>query len=160
MNEELQRIKRENRVYQDFLNTAIDFIRTYADRCHHGKEEDILFRDLAKKQISNEHKNIMEELIKEHVYGRSILKKLIDAKNNHTQDNKDAINVIIANMKLLIKFYQKHIEKEDKHFFLPCMNYFDTQEQATMLQEFWDFDKKLIHERYKKTVEQFETKKR
>ena len=29
-----------------FVDTAVDFIRTYADRTHHGKEEDILFRDL------------------------------------------------------------------------------------------------------------------
>jgi hemerythrin-like domain-containing protein len=28
-----------------FIDTAVDFIRFYADRTHHGKEEDILFRD-------------------------------------------------------------------------------------------------------------------
>jgi hemerythrin-like domain-containing protein len=35
-----------------FLDTAIDFFKTYADRCHHGKEEDILFRELSKKDLS------------------------------------------------------------------------------------------------------------
>lgn len=29
-----------------FIDTAVDFIRIYADRTHHGKEEDILFREL------------------------------------------------------------------------------------------------------------------
>ena len=29
-----------------FIDTAVDFIRTYADRCHHGKEEDLLFKAL------------------------------------------------------------------------------------------------------------------
>ena len=29
-----------------FLLEAIDFMRAYADRCHHGKEEDILFNEL------------------------------------------------------------------------------------------------------------------
>ncbi len=29
-----------------FVDTMVDFIRTCADRCHHGKEENILFRDL------------------------------------------------------------------------------------------------------------------
>ena len=28
------------------VDKAVDFIRTYADRTHHGKEEDILFRGL------------------------------------------------------------------------------------------------------------------
>ena len=34
-----------------FIDTAVDFIRTYADRCHHGKEEDLLFEALAAKEI-------------------------------------------------------------------------------------------------------------
>lgn len=32
-----------------FIEDAVEFIRIYADRCHHGKEEDILFRELDKK---------------------------------------------------------------------------------------------------------------
>ena len=31
------------------VDTAVDFIRMYADRTHHGKEEDILFRELSKR---------------------------------------------------------------------------------------------------------------
>ncbi len=32
-----------------FVETIVDFIKTYADRTHHGKEEDILFIELAQK---------------------------------------------------------------------------------------------------------------
>ncbi|MGD9676204.1 MAG: hemerythrin domain-containing protein, partial [Candidatus Bipolaricaulia bacterium] len=35
-----------------FVDLAVDFIRTYADRTHHGKEEDILFRNLDRKGLS------------------------------------------------------------------------------------------------------------
>jgi hemerythrin-like domain-containing protein len=52
MNINVEDIKNENRVKLLFIDTAVDFIRTYADRCHHGKEEDILFRNLAKKKTS------------------------------------------------------------------------------------------------------------
>ena len=45
-----------------FIEEAIDFFKVYADRCHHGKEEDILFRDLSKKDLSPEHKVMMDEL--------------------------------------------------------------------------------------------------
>ena len=37
-----------------FIDTAVDFIRIYADRTRHGKEEDILFRDLGAKDLSAE----------------------------------------------------------------------------------------------------------
>ena len=53
-----------------FIETAVDFIRTYAYLCHHGKEEDILFRDLAGKRLSDEHRKTMDELIAEHVVAR------------------------------------------------------------------------------------------
>ena len=45
------KIKKDNLTDIDFIDDCIDFIRTYADRCHHGKEEDILFRDLRNKKL-------------------------------------------------------------------------------------------------------------
>ena len=38
-----------------FIDAAVDFIRTYADQVHHGKEEDILFAALQEKPLSPEH---------------------------------------------------------------------------------------------------------
>ena len=32
------------------INGTVDFIVTYADKTHHGKEEDILFRELESKR--------------------------------------------------------------------------------------------------------------
>jgi hemerythrin-like domain-containing protein len=39
------------------------------------------------------------------------------------------------------ELYPAHIEKEDKHFFLPVMGYFSEEEQAGMLAEFYEFDR-------------------
>lgn len=158
MNKKLKNIEQKNEVDLDFIETSVDFIRNYADKRHHGKEEDILFRDLDKKQLSTEHKRIMNELIKEHVLGRNNVKKLVDAKESYTRGNKEVLNDITVNMEILIKFYPKHIEKEDKHFFVPCMYYFTEQERNDMLNEFEEFDKKLTHRDYEKIVEQLEGK--
>ncbi|MCK9393122.1 MAG: hypothetical protein M0Q01_16315, partial [Syntrophales bacterium] len=65
--EEMERTRRVNPV---FIDTAVDFIRIYGDRTHHGKEEEILFRELVKKKLTPEHARIMDELIQEHVYAR------------------------------------------------------------------------------------------
>lgn len=43
-----------------FIEGAVDFFRTYADRCHHGKEEHILFRDLAMKTLSPDLHRIID----------------------------------------------------------------------------------------------------
>jgi hemerythrin-like domain-containing protein len=64
---------------------------------------------------------------------------------------------VIGCLKELAQFYPQHIEKEDKHFFYPCMDYFTKQEQDAMLFEFYEFDRKMIHEKYKKVVESLRT---
>jgi hemerythrin-like domain-containing protein len=77
---EAARIRDTNEINPVFIDNAVDFIRVYAARTHHGKEEDILFRDLAKKDMTAEEKRIMAELIQEHVVGRKTVGDLMDAK--------------------------------------------------------------------------------
>jgi len=158
MQANLENIRKEGKVDPAFVDTAVDFIRTYADRCHHGKEEDILFRDLAKKKMPEEYRRIMQELIEEHKMGRNNVKKIVEAKEKYAQGNRDALSDIVSNMEKLINFYPKHIEKEDKHFFIPCMNYFTEQERDAMLNEMSEFDGNMIHEKYGKIVERYEKK--
>jgi hemerythrin-like domain-containing protein len=153
MAEELPKMEEKRGANIGFLSEAIDFIRTYADRCHHGKEEDILFRNLAPKPLSPEHKKLMNELVEEHISARKIVSRLADAKDRYSRTQKDGFQEIITCLKELVKFYPSHIAKEDRHFFLPCMNYFTREEKDAILQEFWAFDKNLIHEKYKKMVE-------
>ena len=156
MKRELRRIKEKDEVDTAFIDDAIDFIRTYADLCHHGKEEGILFRDLAKKQLSPEYKKTMDELIQEHVLARKMVGRLVSAKESFARGESTALKDIEDRLQQLSDFYPAHIEKEDKHFFIPCMGYFTEQEQDNMLQEFCDFDKNVIHEKYKRVVEHLE----
>lgn len=156
MENEALRISRDELPKAEFINTAVDFIQIYADKCHHGKEEDILFRDLDKKDISSEHRSLMEQLIQEHVWGRETVAKLIEAKDMYINGEMNAKDDILAEMNKLIDFYPKHIDKEDNHFFKPCMDYFTDQEKETMLKECFDFDRELIHEKYESIVENLE----
>ena len=136
-----------------FIDTAVDFIRIYADRTHHGKEEDILFRELKKKKLTPEHARIMDELIQEHVYSRRTVGKLVAAKERYVAGDRAAVMDIVALLKELATFYPRHITKEDKPFFHECQRYFSDGELDEMLGEFWDFDRKMIHEKYEKLVE-------
>ena len=71
LRDELGNIARTGRVDLRLLDFSIDFFKTYADRCHHGKEEDILFRELKNKPLSAEHRTIIDELIEEHAFARN-----------------------------------------------------------------------------------------
>jgi hemerythrin-like domain-containing protein len=150
---EIKKIDAQKRVNTVFIDMAVDFIRTYADRTHHGKEEDILFRDLVKKRLTPEHARIMDELIAEHRYARQVVGKLVAARDRYVK-GEDATQEIITYLKELAQFYPVHIAKEDKQFFYPCMDYFTKTEQDQMLSEFNEFDRNMIHEKYRKVVDQ------
>ena len=146
-------IDHSKRADVDFLLTAVDFMRTYADRVHHGKEEDILFKELAAKNLSAEHKRIMDELIQEHVTARKMVGALLAAREKYIAGDNSSLAEIAELLQKIGGFYPAHIEKEDKHFFYPVLDYFSKEEQDNMLKEFWEFDRKVIHEKYQKVVE-------
>ncbi len=139
------------RVDPQFIDAAVDFIRTYADRLHHGKEEGILFRDLESKPLIAEHRRIMVQLVEEHRYARSVVGELVAARTAYGAGGDLA--PVVENMRRLVTFYPRHIALEDKGFFLPVMKYFDAAEQKRMLEEFRTVDEQMIHEKYRSVVE-------
>ncbi|MCE5265600.1 MAG: hemerythrin domain-containing protein [Deltaproteobacteria bacterium] len=94
----------------------------------------------------------MEELVEEHRYARAIVGRLVEAKDRYLK-GEDTSQEVIGHMLELASFYPRHIEKEDKHFFYPCMEYFTRDEQGAMLSEFWEFDRRMIHEKYQNVFE-------
>ncbi len=152
----LKAIEEHSDIAPGFIETTVDFIRTYADRCHHGKEEDILFRELKKKNVSPQHERIMEELVEEHVWGRNTTKALLEAYIRFQHGNTESLSHVISQLKALVDFYPVHIEKEDRHFFRPVMEYFTQEERDAMLAEGFEFDRKLIHEKYRDVVDNAE----
>jgi hemerythrin-like domain-containing protein len=152
LKKEGDRIEHEGNVQAEFLDTAIDFNRTYVDRCHHRKEEDILLRELDTKKPTDEHRRIMNEILDEHQQARNALADLEDAKTRYLKGDREALSRIISIIRFFVELYSRHIEKEDRHFFLPCMEYFSREEKDAMLAQEYEFDRNLIHEIYKEKV--------
>jgi len=155
----LAQIQSSGKINPHFVDTAVDFIRIYADRTHHGKEEEILFHDLDKRPLSAYDRSIMNELIQEHVFGRHTTKALVDANTRYRNGETAALNEIADKLNTLVGFYPKHIEKEDKVFFPASRKYFTGDEDQAMLAEFREFDRKMIHEKYESIVKVLEKPK-
>jgi len=136
-----------------FIDKVVDFIRTYADRTHHGKEEDILFVVLAQKSMSAEDQRVMEELIQEHVMARKMTGELVAANGLYRSGDTSALPTISEKLAALAAFYPPHIAKEDKVFFPAYMSYLSAEEDQALLQRFWEFDRQMIHEKYRAIVE-------
>ena len=88
----LENIRQTGQTDLAFIDTAVDFLRTYADRCHHGKEEDILFRELDRKKLADEHRHTMTGLVQDHKTARKTVAALVQARNRYEQGNSDALD--------------------------------------------------------------------
>jgi hemerythrin-like domain-containing protein len=98
----------------------------------------------------------MNELIEEHVLGRHTTQALVDANTRYRNGDVTALADIVNKLQTLVDFYPKHIQKEDKVFFPASMAYLTDEEDQSILAEFWEFDRKMIHEKYKSLVEGLE----
>jgi len=115
-----------------------------------------MFRDLHKKQLSDKDLQLMNELIEDHIFSRSTTKALVEANMRYRRGNEAALGEVTACLKTLVEFYPKHIKKEDVVFFPASRTYFSDEEDRAMLAEFLEFDRKMIHEKYKAVVKEFE----
>jgi hemerythrin-like domain-containing protein len=153
INEQLKIMIRSNKVDLDFIHRVINFMRDYVDKCHHGKEEDILFGDLAKINMTKEDKKIMKELIYEHVAGRENVDALAEAKEKYKSGNREFINDIIDALKKLADFYRCHMEKEEKYFFIPCAAYLNKEKEDMIVRRFYEFDSGIVYGIYASVIE-------
>ena len=106
--------------------------------------------------MSDADRKVMDELIEEHVFGRSTTKALVKANELYRNGDAAALADIASCLRTLVEFYPRHIEKEDKIFFPAARAYFTEDEDQAMLAKFMDFDRAMIHEKYTSVVDKLE----
>jgi hemerythrin-like domain-containing protein len=99
------------RNWQFFLD-AVDFIRNYADRFHHAKEEDVLFVELIKNGMP-EKQSPIEAMHIEHDQGRAFVRNMADAAEKALAGEAGQVSIIAENAKGYITLLREHIDKED-----------------------------------------------
>ena len=149
----LRSFREHDQVDTAYVDTAIDFIRTYADFCHHGKEEGILFLALEGKELEPPLVHLMKELVLEHDWARATTKRLAEANRAYAEGDTDQLAPGLRLLRQIQSFYPGHITKEESRFFNPCLEYFSEDELTAMGSEFAEFDRKVIHEKYRRLVE-------
>lgn len=95
-----------------FYLDGIDFIRQYADRFHHAKEEDVLFEALVKNGMPKEHSPVAAMLM-EHDQGRAFVKNMEEAVREAQAGRSGSYQAIADNALGYAELLKQHIAKED-----------------------------------------------
>lgn len=97
---------------EDF-EEIIDFIRNFADKHHHGKEEKILFEEMKKHLGAAADKLITHGMLVEHDLGRLYINDAHEALEKVRQGDADSKLDLIAHLMNYGYLLIRHIGKED-----------------------------------------------
>jgi hemerythrin-like domain-containing protein len=144
------------RNWQFYLD-AVDFIRNYADRFHHAKEEDVLFVELIANGMP-EKQSPIEAMHMEHDQGRAHVRD-IEAAEQKALDGEPGQGAIIAeHAKGYAALLRGHIDKEDNILYPLAERVLPEGVRERMLAAYAEAEAKTpqLEERYRELVEEYE----
>lgn len=144
-------------VEREDLLIMIDFLRTFADKCHHGKEERILFPAMEKCGIPNEGGPI-EQMLKDHAKSRTYIDGMAKSIERPQIDTKEFIINAIEYINLL----RCHITNENTILFPLGDRAIAPEVQKQILEAFEHHERTImgpgVHEKLHEILDEF-TKK-
>ena len=115
----------------NFFGDAIDFLRNFADGCHHAKEEKELFPVLESAGIPREQGSI-GCLLDEYELGRALIRKIANNLDAAAQGDAEAGSVLRNAASAYIRLLRQHIDKEDNVLFVMADRALGPEEQDLM----------------------------
>ncbi len=135
----------------------LDFLKVFVDKCHHGKEEDLLFPAMEQAGIAG-HGHI-RVMLSEHTAGRNYVKNISDAFAGYKAGNKAAAAELIDNAGEYISLMPAHIDKENNVLYPMADSRFSEEKQEELYQAFEKLEIERIgvgrHEEFHEMIEKF-----
>lgn len=125
------RLESRRQVNSVHLEQIVEFITVFADRCHHGKEEDLLFPAMEAAGLPRDG-GPTAVMRREHDEGRGYVRELTGAVGQYNNGNAAASARLMTNARNYIALLEQHIQKENEVLF-PMADAHMTEEQQREL---------------------------
>ena len=136
-----EELERGAPVPPETLTGTLEFLRTFADRCHHGKEEVYLFPLLEQKGVPPQGCPL-GVLKKEHGSSRSLVAKLAGVSSKYATDGSER-DSLQTTLRSLAELYGGHIWKEDCLLFPMTNKLLSSEEQDQLAKQFNDVESSI-----------------
>jgi hemerythrin-like domain-containing protein len=117
------------------LASLLEFFRLFADKCHHGKEEDLLFPQLEKKGMPRAGGPI-GVMLTEHEQGRALIRQMAEATQAYPSQPQTAGPAWAQAARGYAGLLRAHIEKENNILFVMAERMLAPEEQAELAEGF------------------------
>ncbi len=138
----------------NFADELVNFLSIFADKCHHGKEEGILFKELEDRGVPNQGGPI-GVMLQEHVLGRQLIALMREALQGA---DMETFKIHAVEYRDLLR---QHIQKENVVLFRLADQIISDEKQAELFERFEEHEENVIghgvHEQLHAQIHAWET---
>jgi len=132
------RLESGKKVNQGDLAQVIEFAKGFVDRCHHKKEEDVLFPAMENSQIYR--KGGIRDHLEDHKSGRKYVGSMNDALLAYTTGNPNALPKFTENARNYIALLRRHIDSENNLLFPAAEEYIPEGKKEKIVARFGEIE--------------------
>jgi hemerythrin-like domain-containing protein len=150
---EIDIIARTGTVREDIVLKLLDFIRNFADACHHAKEEKRLFVKMNERGMPL-NAGPLAVMLREHEEGRRMIKAAAEALPPAVQGDKRALQILKDGLAGYVDLLRAHIGKEDNILYPMADKLLTAYDQKALAEAFARVEAEEtgagVHEKYHK----------
>ena len=137
---------------------VVEFIRGFADGCHHAKEERTLFPLLEERGIPRQ--GPIGVMLREHEEGRRYVRAMAAAIEGYERGDPAARRALVENARGYTTLLRLHIMKEDNVLFPMSDRALSEEEQRGLVERFEEIEREEVgegvHEKYHEMIDELE----
>jgi hemerythrin-like domain-containing protein len=119
---------------KDHFEGILEFLKVFVDKCHHGKEEDLLFPALEAAGIPKD--GPIKVMLYEHELGRNYVRAISGHFSAYVAGSKSLSEGIIQIAGSYTSLLRAHIEKENNILFVMADNLLSEETQGELFEGF------------------------
>lgn len=152
-------VERGNPVPPNLFVDAATFFSSFADRCHHGKEEKHLFPALERRGVANAGGPI-GQMLQEHDQGRAYIRLMREEGEKYAAGALQDPDLLVDAVRGYVNLLRQHILKEDRILFRLSDQLLTPTDQRELLEACERVEREEMgegeHERFDAMIDQLE----
>lgn len=150
-----EKLETAGSIDKEHFDGILEFLKVFVDKCHHGKEEELLFPALVAAGVPEE--GLIAVMLREHEMGRGYVRALIQAYVAYKTGDRSSSKDIIQKAYGYISLMKDHIEKENNVLFVTADSRLSEKRQNELCEGFEKIEEERIgvgkHEEFHGLIE-------
>ncbi len=153
------RVEAGGSVDSGHFEAAVEFVQVFADKCHHAKEEDLLFPAMVAAGVPDERGPI-GVMKAEHVRGRAFIRQVKESIPGFRSGAPGAATALVQGIRGYVALLDPHIDKEDFVLYPLADRVLSRRVLDGLAERFKQVEREVVgdgtHERFHRLLEELE----